>query len=97
MGLFGKKTEIYCSKGKNAEWKMVEKKLEEAGIHTYDSVYSEDVRSVPPCCALPEDKIHGGPDRNVYQIRVLQNDKERAEAIVREAVPKYVPYVGRRF
>lgn len=96
MGLFRDDTvKIYEAKGRKAEWKLVRQALKDAGIEKVKANVWQD--EVGACgCGARLDVRDFGPngkiDRDIYAIRVRQEDADRAEKLVRELITDYRPY-----
>lgn len=99
MGLFTKKVKVYERKGACAEWKTVRKALKEAGIKSISADIWQDEMPVGGCGAQMDVRDYGANgriDRNIYAVRVPENAAEKASAIVKDLLPDYVPYQGKK-
>ena len=95
MGLFTKKVKVYEAKGKKQEWKELRKAMKEAGVRQISADRWED--EPPVCgCGAKLDVRDFGPngriDRDVYTIRVPESERDKAQELVKQLIPDYIPY-----
>ena len=95
MGLFIRKLKVYEAKGKKQEWKNLRKVMKEAGIRQISADRWQD--ESPVCgCGAKLDVRDFGPngriDRDIYTIRVPESELGKAQELVKQIVPDYIPY-----
>lgn len=95
MGLFIRKVKVYEAKGKKQEWKNLRKVMKEAGIRQISADRWQD--ELPVCgCGAKLDVRDFGPngriDRDIYTIRVPESELGKAQELVKQMVPDYIPY-----
>ncbi len=98
MGLFEKREKVFEMKGSKSTFKAVKARLKEEGIRGVRSnVWTDEIQGCG--CGAKLDNRDFGPngkiDRDIYTIRVLEEDAEKASSIVKEMVPEYSPYEPR--
>ena len=95
MPLFAKKVKIYEDKGKKAEWKSVRAALKEAGIAGVSTGIWQDEPPVGGCGAHLDGRDfgpNGRIDRDIYVIRVPEDEEEKASTVMKNLLPDYKPY-----
>ncbi len=95
MGLFAKKVKVYEVKGDKPSCKKMKQVLKDAGIRVSTTIWTDEVAGCG--CGAKLDNRDFGPrgkiDRDIYTLRVLSQDQDRAKRLVQETFPDYVPYV----
>ena len=95
MGLFIRKVKVYEAKGKKQEWKNLRKVMKEAGIR---QISADRWQDESPVCGrgakldVRDFGPNGRIDRDIYTIRVPESELGKAQELVKQIVPDYIPY-----